>query len=524
MRHEWGESIAAPGGAPARVAAVVRACPPPYHAAAAMDATAARRDSSRSGWIWLVLLAAVGALCYAPGLAGGYFADDFLFVQFEQAPRVLEHFLRVREGVAWYRPIEAAILDHVQARFGFVTLPIHLMALAAHVAVAWLVWAGLLGLGLPSAQARGGSLLVLVSQAGVAAVLGNDTLSQVLCTLGGVFSLYALHRSFAPGAPAGWRAASLAGLALALFAKEAGFGWVASLLALIAIERRTRLTAGDWGTGAAAIALAVVCLLMRRMAGAATPDVGGSGTYGFLFGPNVLVNLAMLAGMPFAAGSSVEIFDAARTGRTLTIALIGAISLGAALIALAGAWRSPRRRAFGALALLAIAAMLPVLPLRHVSELYVYAALPLLGAILGAGMVAFETGARYPMRGIAFVVIALFFAGQVGGVISKARQMHANGRAAAVLLAEATELVKGMPPGGTLWLVRDADRRRAYSVFRVQGVDLLRFGEDFIRERAGRPDVRIEPIEPDEVAARAGGTPGGRVVTVSGGHLTPFAP
>lgn len=489
-----------------------------------MDATAARRDSSRSAWIWLAVLAAVGALCYAPGLSGGYYSDDFLFVQFEKAPRALEHFLRVREGVAWYRPIEAAILDHVQARFGFETLPIHLIGLAAHVAVAWLVWAGLLRLGFPAVEARGGSLLVLVSQAGVAAVLGNDTLSQVLCTLGGVFSLYALHRSFAPGAAAWWRAASLAGLALALFAKEAGFGWVAALLVLIAIGRRARLTAADWGVGGAAVALAVVCLVMRRMAGAVTPDVGGSGTYGFLFGPNLLVNLAMLAGMPVVAASSVEVFDAARTGRTLTIALIGALSLAAAAIALVGALRSPRRRAFGALAVLAIAAMLPVLPLRHVSELYVYTGLPFLGAILGAGMVAFETGARHPMRALAFVVIVLFFGGQVTGVVAKARQMDANGRAAAVLLEEATALVRELPPGGTVWLVRDADRRRAYSVFRVQGVDLLRYGEDFIRERAGRRDVRIEPVEPGDVATRAGGTPGEKIVTVTGGHLAPYAP
>jgi hypothetical protein len=61
-------------------------------------------------------------------------------------------------------------------------------------------------------------------------------------------------------------------------------------------------------------------------------------------------------------------------------------------------------------------------------------------------------------------------------------------------------------------------------VFRVQGVDLLRYGGDFIRERAGRPDVRIEPVEPAGVASRTGRGPGDRIVTVAGGHLAPAGP
>src|SRR6185503_9369486 len=144
------------------------------------EPSSAARPGAFVGFAWLVLLAIFGAVLYGAGLHAGYYADDFLFVHLGRAPRVLSHFVHSGAGTHWYRPIEAAILDSIQARFGLETWPIHVLALAGHVALAWLVWAGLVSLGFDRYAAAGGSLVMLVSQAAVSAVVGNDTLSQVM--------------------------------------------------------------------------------------------------------------------------------------------------------------------------------------------------------------------------------------------------------------------------------------------------------------------------------------------------------
>src|SRR5205085_714002 len=156
--------------------------------------------------------------------------------------------------------------------------------------------------------------------------------------------------------------------------------------------------------------------------------------------------------------------------------------------------------------------------LNHVSGLHVYNALPCFAAIIGAGAVVANRLARpFILRVACWVIVAVFMSGQVIAIGSKIAMMDANGRAAATLMPEAIEQVRALPPGGTLWLVRSSDADLGYSVFRVMGVDVLKYGEDFMRDRAGRPDAHVEFVD-DDAPRRARRD---RWRTAEGGHLVP---
>lgn len=494
---------------------------------AARETSAAPRPGWFAGFAWLVILAILGAALYAAGFHAGYYADDFLFVHLDRAPRVLSHFLHSGAGTHWYRPIEAGILDQIQARFGLETWPIHALALAGHVALAWLVWAGMASLGFGPVAARGGSLLMLVSQAAVSAVAGNDTLSQVMCTLFGTLSLYAAHRACAAERARDddarvryWLLCPLA-LVIALFSKEAGVAWVPALLAVIVLERWVRRPATSRSPARVVVTELIPILVAaggylfaRQAASGVQPDLDAGGYYGFHLGANVGVNLAMLVSTPLLVLSSVRVFDAvhAHDIPTLTGIVVGTLAMAA--VVLYGWRRSERRGTLAALALLGLASIAPMVALNHVSELYVYNALPFVAAILGAGAATAIRVAPFPLRVVCWVVVAAFVGGQAVSARSKTELMADNGRAAAALMPEAIAQVRALPPGGTLWLVRDADARRGYSVFRMIGVDVLRYGEDYMRERAGRPDARVEFVDEPKLGGWS----------AAGGHLVPVRP
>jgi hypothetical protein len=510
--------VAAPGGTPP----------------GARGTTANAAPARAGGGVgWLAVLAVIGVLQFGGGLHAGYFADDFLFVH-RGPPRVIEHFTRSAETTHWYRPIEAVLLSQIQARAGLETWPIHALALAAHVALAWLVWAGLRRLGFTVAQACGGSLIMLVSQAAVAAVLGNDTLSQVLGTFFGTLAVYACWRSYAGtargGIDRGWWSLTLVALLAALFCKEAAVAFVPAVLLVIAImEIRDRRGVAissplsPWLRVMPVLIITGAYLAARRSAGSVAADLGASGYYGFHIGSNVPVHLAMLLGMPLLGGSSVKLLDAARARDVAAVAVPIAVSAAFALVALWGAWIMPRRGRLFALAALALIAALPMAPLRHVSELYAYNALPFIAAFLGAaeGEVV-RAGPRWLRTLTVLLVSTAWITAQSMAVLEKTAMMRDNGRAAAALLPQAIAAVRALPQGDTLWVARTGDPRRDYSVFRVTGADVLRGGEDLIRERAGRPDADVEFVQPDDAYILL--QRGEHMLAVSDGRLVPYEP
>ena len=446
-------------------------------------------------------------LLYTPFLRAPYFADDLLFYHPSPPPHLFDFFWMRSPFIAAYRPGEALILTFIQMRFGLNTMPIHLVSMAAHASLCLMVWIAARRLEFRPFEALLASALMLVTQVGAPALLGNDTMSQATsaalggwaCLLLGVACLDCLEsgtRSLFK-----WLLISSALLYCAsLFMKETSAGLIiviALLLCLVAF-RTERNASGVYFVLRSLIPYGVLMCIyfaFRLHAGLRMPT---SGLYRVTFGMNIFKNLAQFGILAISPISSVTMALALQDRR---LALLGSIALSLVLVAVtlvAGIRAFSRRRLAALLAICTVAGIFPAFILQHVSELYFYNAYPYF-ALLAA--LAFGALAN---RGIAIrvamlVCSAMLLAGQVFATRQKASLMNKNGNAAAGMLASLSQYMPGLPPSSEIWLIGGESSGPKYSVFVLNGLDVLEIGESNIGPVLGRPDVLVKFVSNDEL-------------------------
>lgn len=452
--------------------------------------------------LWACWFAA-SLVLYWPGLRAGYFSDDLLFF-FNSPPRHLWDYFAMRgAAVQAYRPIEAVILTLVQQKFRFETLPIHLLSLSAHAGLCCVVWAAARRLGFRAVERWLACIFMLIAQVGAPAVLGNDTLSQSASAFLGGLSAFFLSLTWLESIgrpPTGyvnrWIVASVASYTGSLFFKETGLGFVlvaAILICAIAFRdatwnartKRAILLCAPYG------AATLLYLAARLHAGGA---VSQSGSYRIRAGFNVVRNILEFSLAAFGPMSTV---DGAVATATHRIPELVADALGFLLIfvvLLAGILLSGKRKLALGLTLLALASLFPAYLLTHVSELYLYNAIPFLALIVGMALGSLW----YRTRGWKVVAIActgLLICGEVYADREKTHLMVLNGRRAGAIYADLDRILPALPLKSRVLLVNPGGRSPEYSVFLLKGFDVVDLGNLRIGPVLGRPDVRVELIE-----------------------------
>jgi hypothetical protein len=336
-----------------------------------------------------------------------------------------------------------------------------------------------------------------LSQANAMAVLGLDTLSQVMTVM---FGLGAVALLMKPAWAPVWQpgplrlAAALALYLLALFSKESAVGFLPVLLLILWTDAGPAARATGPRTFAITLALLVLTagfLALRSHAGAPSPEFGGE-RYDLRLGANLFANagLGLLAlALP---GSTLWLVEATQQARWALAGLLaaGAVAVGAAVVT--ALWRAARRPQAARWIACGGLVMAPILPLNHVSELYAYQAMPFMAVAFGIAVATgWELlGRRGPRMALA-VALALLGTLHVSAVREKLRLAVANGERAARLLASIEPWVARVPAGGTLALVTPDSLPKGYSVFHLSGYAPLRFAEGWLQERHGRPDLRL---------------------------------
>lgn len=462
------------------------------------------RGHGAAVWLgcWMLLFAAAAAL-YWPGLRGGYFSDDLLFF-FNSPPAHLYDYFAIRGAAAQaYRPLEAIILTLIQQRFWFNTLPIHLLSLAGHAALICAVLAAGRRLASRTAEIVPACAFMLVAQVGAPAVLGNDCLSQVASTLFG--SLSALFLGFAwiankeagrPSSSQNWIWLSVVMYTAGLFFKETALGFLLVALLVIALiayqesgwaDRLKKACLLSIPYGAATL----LYWLARLHAGG---PVSQAGSYRIHAGLNVLRNIAEFALAAFGPFSTVDGAVAVSMHHVPVLCLeaLGWIFIGT--VVLAGAYLSRRRMLLMVLAAAAIASLFPAYLLTHVSELYLYNAIPFLALLFGVSLGALWYRGRW-LRAMAVICAGLLFTGQIYADREKAHLMALNGKRAAVIMAGIQRYLKTAPPDSQILLVNPPHRTPEYSVFLLKAFDVVDIGTLRIGPIFGRPDVRVQVVD-----------------------------
>jgi hypothetical protein len=340
------------------------------------------------------------------------------------------------------------------------------------------------------------------SQVSVTTILGNDTLSQAASALFGYLSAFFLYIAFfdrpeeLKATQTSYRLVwSVACYAMALFCKETALGFLVVALILIGIVasrkpvwsdrlKRALLLSGPF------IAVTLVYAVARRHAGGHYSE---SGIYHMGFGFNVIHNIAEFSLAAFGPFSTVSAAVASQTGNKsyLISAALGWMFVAATVVG--GILISTRKRLILCLSVCALASLFPTYLLSHVSELYLYNAVPFLSLIVGIALGSLFRRNRWAQI-VAITCAALLIGAQVYADRQKAELMTQNGRSAASMMAVVAQFMKDLPANSEILLVNAAERKPEYSVFVLKGFDVLDYGTYKVGPLLGRRDVNVRII------------------------------
>ncbi len=449
----------------------------------------------RLAMIWVASYV-LTVLLYTPYLGAPYFSDDFALYFTSPPPHLYEYLWMPGAFSHLYRPLEAMILTVIQQRFGFNTTPIHLISFAAHASLCTMVYAVSFRIGLGGLVAGCSALLMLVSQLGGPALLGNDTMSQAMSAALAAASVLIVAVAWLDRSTNRMLVFVKSALCffLALLFKETAIGSgaiIALLIVKLSMLEKSR---------AAQVKTALVRLLPFGVLGAiylglrfnAGRHLSSEAIYRVSFGVNVLKNLAQDVVAALTPVSSITAAVAVMSRNLPVIALVAA----AVLIVAASTAAGLRRANLALCSFLAfsfVCSMFPSILLQHTSELYVYNAQPYVALLLAMALVSlWESGAA--SRILAAACLILMVAGNIAAAREKARWMDANGKAAQALLARIGPRVMSMPPDSFVLLAETNPNPIKYSVYVLHGLDVLEFGDQHLGAILGRPDVKIQVV------------------------------
>lgn len=462
---------------------------------------------------WFLCLGVVGYALYGIGIDIQYYGDDLQFYFGSRPQPLLAYFFHQNPYSAHvYRPLEAVFLAAVQQSFHLDTIPIHLVQISLHIVLACLVLAWMWNQGFAREQSLLAAFYLLISQASTHAVLSNDTFSQVLGTLAGYLSLYCLwtwltskkkqsscsdHRFY-------W--VSLAFFGVSLYAKETSLSFFLIIIALLIVDRE-RTTSESWtfhsfALRGAPFAIVLVSYLSLRVYLGLLGMQFSKGGYEFAVGRNVLFNLALLFFQAFLPYSSVNTFLMVQQKAYVDLFLVVAGALVVVVGVAYGHWRLKMFTFSFSFCLLAVVSLFPAILLTHISELYLYNALPAIAILFGAG-VGYLLTDKLQVRKITIALSIGLLLVHGAAVQSKARMMKANGNRAIVLFKEIMPFVALVPPNGRLLLVNPASQRLRYSVFLLPGFHVIDKGLHYLYQLTGRSDFFVEVIDKFELQRRA---------------------
>jgi hypothetical protein len=214
--------------------------------------------------------------------------------------------------------------------------------------------------------------------------------------------------------------------------------------------------------------------------------------YDIVIGLNILKNMVFVLTGALLSASTVDVLQSYLRAEYVFPAIVFASTLTFTVIILKGLRKAGRTGLSIMIFILALASVSPFLITMHVSELYVYAAMPFVSILVGIGVGSFiETFQNNKLSlGAVIVFLAATAASHTIAVIEKDNRMDRNGREAELLLNQIVPLVSKVPPNGFLYLVNTSDNRSNYSVFVMGEFNVLSYGLNRIQELSGREDIQ----------------------------------
>ncbi|HET9137432.1 MAG TPA: glycosyltransferase family 39 protein [Candidatus Kapabacteria bacterium] len=446
----------------------------------------------------LFFLIALGV--YHTGLRVPYFGDDFQLVFANPRDAIFHDFFHQNPINLFYRPIQTMLLGLFQTYLGWETLPIRLVNLLFHAGTTLIIYHALRYWKQSLTASFAATIFFLVAQSAVAAVEGNDTMSQVMGTFFSVASLWGLYRYYSDAAEHRSKPTlfiSLALFFLAVLSKETSVGLVFAVpFILFILDRKGTLIDRSKRVILKSLPYAgcfIIYLVLRFNAAAANPT-SGNGTYEFAFGFNLIKNAVLFSVQALLPVSSVAVLKSFHYHEYIVLAGIVLFTIAFIGALIYGLWKSSQRGIVATLIVLSICSLFPVFLMALVGEIYVGNTTPYIAALAGLSFgYYYETvrmRSRIVFRSIALLGIAVIVSNAIA-TDSKVSAMKSLGDKAAILMPQAVEAAKTMPTNAILYLVNPRVEYYDYSLYSLRGFRPISSADTVIRTLARRPDIHV---------------------------------
>jgi hypothetical protein len=233
-------------------------------------------------------------------------------------------------------------------------------------------------------------------------------------------------------------------------------------------------------------------------------------------------NLAELLLAAVTPLSTAVTYVALSGGPWFLRALVLAVPLLVGVIVLYGLGASKERPTWVVLGVLGLLSLFPAVFLNHVSELYDYNALPFFALLFAAGWTLSieRSRPREVVTRILQVLLALTLVVNAASLEMKTGLMVRNGERAEGILQQLVQVSSQVPAGGTLVLVNPPTSTPSYSVFLVNGFDVIKGARQVVDRLTGRSDFSVKISEPGQPVGTAKG--GEVIVTLSGDRVVAY--
>ena len=462
-----------------------------------------------------IVLFTVAILGYRNGLHIQYYADDYQRVFTNPDEAIRQAFTHANFSDHSYRPLETLSLGVIQKNWGWDTFPFRLLNLLFHAAGAFLVYHALRFWKVNTWCAVLAAIFTIISQMGAAAVLGNDTQSQITGALFSALSLWLLYRYLDSADSKNWRYfCSIFAFFLALISKETSTGLFLSITFLSYVmpvdERFTVRIKQTLLKVLPYIVCFAIYWLLRLNAGSVSPAVGNA-NLSIGLGINIPINFGLFFFQSILPVSSMAVMKALHYREYI---LLSMICIFTALFASAigyGIVRSQRRKIILGLCPIIFCSWFPALILNHISELYAYNSLFYIGMIFGIAAEYYwlEVSKRSAIAfaGICLVILAAGIT-NAAGIDEKASSMKIQGDRAAIFLPQIVAYAKTMPPQERMYLIGPKDSSFEYSMFAIHGFRVSTLSDSIVRFLSHRSDVWVYAADSAESAEQAKVYPG----------------
>jgi hypothetical protein len=465
------------------------------------------------GFLLFTGLFLLAVLIYRNGLHIPYYADDYQRVFTNPSEAITQAFSHANFSDASYRPLETLSLGVIQKNWGWDTFPFRILSLLFHAAGAMLVFHALRFWKFNTWCASFTAVFVIVSQMSAAAVLGNDTQSQVTGAVFSALSLWLLYR-YELNQNKRWRyILSVILFFLALISKETSTGLCLSIaFVMFVMQSGKRLKRMKQSV----IKLLPYALgfffywLLRLNAGSVSPAFGDA-NLSLKLGINVPINIGLFFFQSILPVSSMTVMKTLYYKDHLELALMLIFTVLFSLTIGYGLWKSSRRNIVKGLCVIIFFGWFPAMTLNHISELYAYSSLFPLGALFGIAIEYYWKEILVKSKVVfASAMIILLGAGITNalGVDEKASSMKVQGDRAAMFLPQIISWAKTMPPNKWMYLIGPKDTSFEYSMFAIRGFRVSATSDSLVRFYSQRPDIGVYAADSAACAEEAKIHPG----------------